>query len=254
VPYLRRLAGKAPKLYRCWDEAKKNGGKRRIEAPHPNLKIVQRKLAVSLLDQIPVDQSLHGKPGTSQMSAARLHVHQHTVMTMDLSDFFPSVTSRSLMRVLKRNGFSEEVADLVCRLCTHRKRLPQGAPTSPVLARIVVSAAAKRIRSATGTASPAVRVTQYVDDLAISGPQGIERFENLIRKIYEQDGLRINSQKTRVMRGSETKEVLGLKVNERLEISDSFAKELANARQTMARTDRRLLGKEAWKRRVERSN
>jgi RNA-directed DNA polymerase len=251
---LRRLAGKAPHLYRCWDEPKKDGSKRRIEAPFPKLKEVQHLLVDRLLGELPVNTSLHGRPGTSQISAARLHVARQTLTTMDLKNFFPSITSRHVQKALGAHGFTADVAELICRLCTRKKRLPQGAPTSPVLARLVISPSLERIRGAVTKASPHARVTQYVDDLAISGPDGIERLAGLAKKIFAQARLSVNPKKTRIMRGSEAKEVLGLKVNKRLEVSDKFAAELTEARRTMAPSDRRLLGKLAWKRRVERSN
>lgn len=251
---LRRLSRAAHRLYKCWDEIKSSGGKRRIEAPYPELKAVQQHLAKKHFDTLPQHACLSGGPGTSQLMAARVHVGKELVITVDLKNFFPAVTAGQVRQALARHGFAADVSDVLAKLCTRERRLPQGAPTSPVLARLVISPTLERIAGCVHGASPDAALTQYVDDMALSGGKGLKRLLPLIRRIFAQGGFTVNEDKTKVMPESTEQHVLGLKVGRRLAVSDKFEKDLKEARRTLPIDDPSRQGMEAWKRAVGRAS
>lgn len=227
---LKRLAAMAHSLYSRFYRRKPSGGYRLIEAPFKNLKQCQRILTDKVLDSLPLHPAIHGRPGTSQITAAAQHLDQSSIIVIDLKNFFPSVRSKNVKAALVRAGFTAEIADIVTRLCTSRNRLPQGAPTSPVLAQLVVSPVLTRIEGLLEAMSSRSRFALYVDDLSISGPIGLKRSIGVISQIFAESGLIVNDLKTKVMAGSAYREVLGIEVGHRLEVGRKFKEKLNEAR------------------------
>ncbi len=225
-------------------QPKPSGGRRLIEAPFPRLKEIQWKLSKLVFSKIDVHSCFHGKPKTSQLTAARTHVQQPMVITMDVKNFFPSITSRMVEDSLVKQGFTSEVAELLTRLCTRKRRLPQGAPTSPVLARIVVTPILADIENLFRTISPHCRVTQFVDDLSVSGPLGIHRLIPTIHRLWSRHGLEVHPNKTKVMRDTGAQEVLGVWVNNGLAPTAEFLAHVDEARKTLPSNHPTRLGLE----------
>lgn len=237
-------------MYRCYPKRKKSGGVRQIEEPFPILKNAQRKLCHLFLNGIPIHDCLHGHKGTSQISAAKNHVRQPIVIAMDIQNFFPSVRKGMINRALLSNGMNAAMSDRVCRLTTRKNRLPQGAPTSPVLARIVISPVLIRIENMLSNISLNCRFAMFVDDLSLSGPEGLRRAIPLIVRIFKQNGFNFRPEKTKVMKGSDEKEVLGIRVNERLEPGAEFRLKLDLARRDRKTSPDRRRALEAWRRKL----
>ena len=143
---LQKLAHAAPNLYHTKRLPKPRGGFRIINPPFKHLKDIQKKILRAILNEIPVHQTLHSGPKTSTKSAAKAHVKQPVVIALDIQDFFPGVQSKTVCRVFEANGFPEDVANLLVRLTTHKSRLPQGAPTTAAIARIVCMMSAKNLK------------------------------------------------------------------------------------------------------------
>jgi RNA-directed DNA polymerase len=173
---------------------------------------------------------------------------------MDLANFFPSVKGWMVRNTMVEKGVPLEVAKIVTRLVTKDRRLPQGAPTSPVIARIVVSRTLDRIQGLLETISPYCRATLYVDDLAISGPEGLQRCIPSIKRIFRESGLEVHKLKTHVRRQSEEQEVLGIQVNQGLRPSREFLERLAIERSSVPRNNARLKGMEEWRRNILAAN
>jgi len=252
--HLSALSKAAHRLYKCRFELKKSGGRRLIEAPFPTLKEVQRQLCSKVLNEIPVHKGLHGRPGTSQITAAAAHVGQRVVISMDIRDFFPSIKVTKLKAELVAVGFSALVAELICQLSTRKRRLPQGAPTSPVLARIVISPLLFRIEGILKPISSTCRFAQFVDDLSLSGPSGLQRVIPTVSRIFAENGFPIHPLKTVVMKENEPKEVLGIRVNDGLQPGQQFQKKLIEARRTLSKRNPKRAGLEAWNSTIAKQN
>lgn len=246
------MANAAPNLYNTKREPKKRGGFRIINPPFKHLKAVQRKILRTILNQIPVHQILHSGPKTSTKTAAKAHVKQPIVVTLDIQDFFPNVRDKTICRVLEANGFPEDVACLLTRLTTHKGSLPQGAPTSPAIARIVLRDVCKQFEALLNSISPHAAATIYVDDITVSGPLGLERLIPAIISIFERHGYSVNPSKKKVMTQNEEQIVLGLRVNRRVEPSSEFETALKLERQKLHPKDPKLKGLESYKRYITR--
>lgn len=228
VETFRSMAQKAPRLYRERNELKKSCGFRLIEAPHENLKSAQRNLLHGILKHLPVSDRFFGREGSSAIQAAQLHINKPTVVTMDIKDFFPSVSSGMVYGMFRRRGGSQVVARVLTRMVTRKGHLPQGAPTSPCVAALVLNPAVDNIGSALksiGTHALSI----YMDDVAISGPIGLERIKGTIVSILERHGFRVHPAKICIMPREMDQEVLGLVVNRGLEVSQSFKAQYEHA-------------------------
>lgn len=188
-----------------------------IQAPRSILKRIQRDLLDEDLYKLPVTEQAHGfVPGRSIVTNARHHVGRQWVVTLDIKDFFPSITARQVRSVIDGLGWDAECLAAVTTLLTRRDRLPQGAPTSPHVANLV---ARELDRCLAGRAAERGWVyTRYADDLTFSGdssPDGlVEEVETLLRR----HGFRSAKRKTRVMPRDQRQEVTGLVVNEQVRL------------------------------------
>lgn len=219
---------------------------RLLEVPLPLLRRIQRHLLREVLSGMQPHSAVHGfVPGRSAATAARLHQGAAVVINLDLATFFTRVTAGSVYGIFRRDGFTEPVAHALTGLCTHSvpprvarnappggstderfalsqvlavPHLPQGAPSSPMLANLAVRRLDVRLEG-WATAAGAV-YTRYADDLAFSGGSHLARradaFVRGVKRIVEDEGHVLNDQKTRVCGSSVRQTVTGIVVNERV--------------------------------------
>lgn len=224
--------------------AKDSGNLRLVEAPKARLKELQRKILKEILEKIPVHEAAHGfRKGRSIKTFVAPHLGQRIVVRMDLQDFFPSLSGARVQTFFRMAGYPEDVADLLGGICTNaapqevwketglavdhqhlreardlyaRPHLPQGAPTSPVLANLCFYRADCRLAGLAKVAGAAY--TRYADDLAFSGgrdfERGAERLSIYAAAIAMEEGFRVHHRKTRVMRQSVRQHLAGLVTNQ----------------------------------------
>ncbi len=222
--------------YRRFTIPKRNGKERPIWAPLPKLKAAQRWVLHNIVEKLLVHGAVHGfLPGRSILTNAEAHTGPKVIVKMDIEQFFPTVTLRRVKGVFRKAGYREQVATLLALICTEAPReivqhqgkeyyvalgprcLPQGAPTSPALTNTLCLHLDQRI---SGLAKKlGWRYTRYADDLTFSlpanhkGPPNLGKLLGVVRRIVEEEGFRINPQKTRVARKGGRQTVTGLVVN-----------------------------------------
>lgn len=154
-----------------------------------------------------------GVSGKSFIDNAEIHVDKSVVVTMDLRDCFPRVKDKVIFKVFKeRLQCSEEIAKLLTRLTTYKTYLPQGAPTSTILANlslIPMFTEMKRIASKNG-----LSLTLFVDDISLSGPNA-DKFVDQFIKIIQKNGHAVRQKKVKIMRQAKRQEVTGIVVNKK---------------------------------------
>ncbi len=215
---------------------KRSGGQRAIWAPMPKLKKAQRWILKEILDRLLVHGAAHGfLAGRSIATNAAQHTDSRLVVKMDIEDFFPSVSWKRVKGVFRKAGYNEQIATLLALLCTESPRevvehngrthyvalaercLPQGAPTSPALTNVLCLKLDRRI---SGTASKFDwRYSRYADDLTFSfstrnkkKPE-ITQLLGSVKRILGEEGFKVNTKKTGVIREGAVQEVTGLVVN-----------------------------------------
>jgi len=217
--------------YRYRIMEKRSGGVRLIESPKPRLKQLQRRILSGILDRIPPHPAVHGfVKGRSIVSFATPHAGKHTVLKLDLKDFFPGSPAARVQALFRTLGYPEAVADLLGGICTNaapasvlkqplytRPHLPQGAPTSPSLASLMAYRLDCRLSGLAKTAG--ATFTRYADDLAFSGNEDFssvaERFSAHAAAIALEEGFHVNHRKTRIKRQGARQQLAGIVVNQK---------------------------------------
>ncbi len=233
---------------------KRSGPPRLIEEPKPKLKAAQRLILREILDHVPAHERAHGfVAGRSPLTSASAHAGEDVVVAMDLESFFTRTPLRRVHGVFRSLGYPWVVARVLTGICSastpvsvfrrlppdqrHDRftqqlfaspHLPQGAPTSPALANL----AAWRLdaRLAGLARSLDANYTRYADDMAFSGGEALaRRIGTLIAAtgtIAEEEGWTINAAKTRVMRRGGAQRIMGLVVNDLLNVPRASYDEL----------------------------
>jgi RNA-directed DNA polymerase len=220
-----RELGMIDPQYREFTIPKRSGGKRRILAPVPELKALQRRILRRLLARLRVHPAATGfERGKSIVTNARVHVGQAVVMRFDIRDFFPSTTAKRLKHYFRRIGYNRPAAKLLIRLCTHEGGLPQGAPTSPRLSNLVnyrldarLAGMARRLGGTYTRYADDITVSFSDDDAAASNRQhAMQRF---LRQVVQENGYQLHRRKKRSVRRRHHRQlVTGLVVNERVNL------------------------------------
>ncbi|KMO35683.1 DNA polymerase [Methylobacterium variabile] len=225
--------------YQRFTIPKKTGGERLISAPMPRLKRAQYWVLDAILAKVPVHEAAHGfVPGRSILTNAGAHVGRDVVVNLDLENFFPTLTFRRVKGKFRGLGYPESVATVLALLCTEPdvdeleldgerlfaargpRRLPQGAPTSPMLTNLVCTRLDRRLAAL--AASLGFTYTRYADDMTFSASgEGAAKVSVLLRgvgTVVAAEGFTLHPDKTRVMRRGRRQEVTGLTVNERVAV------------------------------------
>lgn len=222
---LYKLTNRQRYYYRIFSIPKRTGGYRTIEAPTPLLKKIQQQILENFLEPHPVSRFAKAyKKGATLKEMARFHVKQHMVVRIDLTDFFGSLKEVSVFRFFRQQGYSEAVTVILTKLTTYKGALPQGAPTSPTLSNILMRKIDEKVGSY--CSENKIRYTRYADDLVFSGNFSIKRLLAKLHTVLAPQQLRLNNQKTRVMRRHSTQMVTGLVVNDRLGIKRDTRRKL----------------------------
>ncbi|KQW93280.1 hypothetical protein ASC94_11530 [Massilia sp. Root418] len=220
---------------------KRSGGLRLIEIPKARLRRIQQKILRGILDLVPPHPAAHGfRRGRSCVTHAAPHAGQPAVIRMDLKDFFPSIQLSRVHALFEKLGYPPQAAGTLARMCVNRTpagafrdqlaggslcwmerqalkspHLPQGSPCSPALANLCAYRLDMRLsalaQSLGGT------YTRYADDLAFSGgpafARAADRFHIQVAAIALEEGFRVNTRKTRLMRGGTRQQVTGVVLN-----------------------------------------
>jgi RNA-directed DNA polymerase len=200
---------------------KKRSKVRHLWVPDAELMEVQRRIKSLVLDEFEVTEAVHGSVrGRSPASNASQHLGQSCVVTLDVRDFFTSVRHYIVYRMVRHElGMGRDVARLLTRLTTFRSYLPQGAPTSPSVANLVLAGPFDEPLSVEAR-KLGVTFTRFVDDIALSGPNArllINAVPRLLSKrrlpIWRNTGRGRTKPKLKIMSCSKPQEVTGLIVN-----------------------------------------
>jgi len=190
----------------------KRRGYRRIEAPHPWLKTIQRFLLDHYLVHLPVHLASHAFcRERSIFSHACRHADLKWVVTVDIHKFFPSVKRSMLERLPHEFGLNQGDGELLLDLVTRKGHLPQGAPTSPHLGNLVLRDLDQHLETA--ALEHAWNYSRYADDLVISGDENPQAMLAELKRAVSSAGFRVNPAKCRIMGQHQRQWVTGLVVN-----------------------------------------
>ena len=215
--YVCSMAHVPQKFYRHFYIQKANGKKRHISEPLPDLKFVQHWILHNILEKNPISSYAKAfyKKRTLKENA-RFHRAQKVVVSLDIKDFFPSISSLAVYAEFLKMGYSVNLCSFLADLCCYEHSLPQGAPTSPYLSNLCMRSFDNEVTKYINTKH--IRYTRYADDLTFSGDFNPHVLIHDISKLLYQHGFQINPDKTRVAYQNARQEVTGIVVNSHMQI------------------------------------
>lgn len=191
---------------------KKNGNTRLLNIPSISLKKIQKWLLSNIFEKIPISEYATGFcKNKSIIDNAIPHLNKQCIINLDIKDFFPNITYEDVFRIVYYLGYSYELTCIISKLCTYKKRLPQGSPASPCISNIRCIKLDNRISKLVQTFNASY--TRYADDITISGEKNITKLLNTVRNIITDEGFTVNENKTRIRYSHQRQEVTGIIVN-----------------------------------------
>lgn len=230
------------KKYIEFEIPKKNGGTRKILSPSTDLKIIQQRLSKLLYECYDFLEVQHGFiTNRSCVTNANQHIGKRFVLNIDLENFFDTIHFGRVQGLFKNKpfNFNNEVATFIAKLVCENGKLPQGAPTSPVISNIICYKMDKKL--AYLARKNRCVYTRYADDITFSTnsdkfPSQIayEQFNEVVlsNKLIDiinggyDTGFRINTTKTRLSKKMMRQEVTGITVNEKLNLNKKYIKSI----------------------------
>lgn len=227
--------------YETFEIKKKSGGLRRIDAPLKGLAIIQKQLSELLSKHISFKECVTGfVAGQSICKNAEHHKKSKWVLNVDIQDFFGSINFGRIRGMFMAKPFemSHEVATVIAQICTFENRLPQGAPTSPVIANIIASMLDNRaLRLARNNR---LKYSRYADDITFSARKLFPRelahntdgktiIGEDLKNIFDRAHFKLNPNKSRLQHANSRQEVTGLIVNKKLNIPVEYKNKLRSA-------------------------
>lgn len=238
--FLQSVIERGVDPYHEFQVPKRGAGKfRTIAAPVPDLARVQRWI----LDRVLVGQpseaaSFAYHKGRSIKDCASVHVGARWLLKLDLQDFFHSVTEDRVAHSFMSGGLSNDAARELARLCTRGSTaqldrlgyLPQGAPTSGLLANCAAAYLDQSLRAL--AARNSMKYTRYSDDLTFSSTGEFDRktataLTRCARSEIASHRFTLNERKIRVVPPGSRLIVLGLLVDsDRVRLPSDFKRTL----------------------------
>jgi RNA-directed DNA polymerase len=215
-------AGSVERSVRLKKIPKPNGESRPITVPVHSLKIFLSRLDDAVLRKVLLHPLLYHRPGSSYLEMVKQHRKCKCLITADIDEFYPTVSPKKVLKSLLAEGFSEDAAMVITRLTTVSYSLPQGFPTSPTIAGIVLRPVGERLSGLSGACG--FRIGLYADNLAISAKYNPRKFEGLIKRIFLQNGFDLD--KWKVMTREDRQEIMNIVVNNGMSVKPEYREEV----------------------------
>lgn len=151
---------------------------RELFVPDFILKSRQQYIA-RLLNQVHLPHYMYGSiQRKNNILNAQQHLNKEYFLTIDLKNFFSNINHHQVYKMLYRLGFSPSVSRILTQLTTFQASLPQGAPSSPVIANLIFLNTADKLYSL--AKSNNITFTNFLDDLTFSSNYD---FKDIIKQV-----------------------------------------------------------------------
>lgn len=226
---------------------KKPGEFRTISAPRNTSFMVLLRYVNEILKAIykPSEYAFGFTEGRSVVDNALRHKGMNYVFNTDIKDFFPSIDQARVWKRLQLSPFNfpDAIARLLAGLCSMRTEtivniekgyyrcvLPQGAPTSPIITNMICDNLDRRLA---GLAKRfGLNYSRYADDITFSSMHNVYQdggeFRKELKRIIEGQNFKMNEAKTRLQKRGVRQEVTGIIVNEKLNVTQKYVRDIRN--------------------------
>ena len=204
--------------YKGFSIEKRNGSYREIYAPNKSLKKIQKEILRNFEENIILPWYITAfRKYFSIKANAKHHINKKIVVSLDIKDFFLSITKDKLENMLLTLWYNKEKVNKLLKIITYKNSLPQWAPTSGFFANWVFVGIDRMIIKILKKYDENIAYTRYADDITFSSNNTkIVNSLRIIENILKQYGYEINKEKTKIFRKNKRQIVTGLVVNEKV--------------------------------------
>lgn len=227
--------------YTIYRKRKANGKFRTIVAPNDEYKSIQKLIYdyLSEYHSLPIHSTAYAWiEGKSPELCALKHLHKKQIVEFDISDYFPSISDYHLLDLLDEvpiYGLLETLgitqAQLVYLLTISNKEntgryLPQGFVTSPYLANAIRYPIDLILHSY--AIDNSLTYTSYGDNLFFSGEKLPNKIGTYVKDILQVYAFNLNFKKVKYMPSHYKQKILGIVINDNINIDNVYKKEVMN--------------------------
>lgn len=193
--------------FRLFLQTNAAGKSRQIQEPKRRLQWIHGKIH-ALLSRVEAPEYLHSAVrGRSYISNAAAHDSSMPMLKIDVKKFFASVPRVAIFKFFAGPmKCRRDVAGLLADMLTIEAHLPTGSAASPILAFYTFKPMFDEIEQFALTHG--LKMTCYVDDMALSGPRANKAALFEVRKIIARYGLK--SHKAHVFAATQPKVLTGV--------------------------------------------
>lgn len=177
-------------------------------------KALSRRLNVFFtrtIDNYPHPRSFGYVVGRNISENAAGHCGRKFLLSVDIDDFFPSISTRRVCNLMASTGISEEVSRLLGNFLTIEGKLPLGLAPSPVVANAIclpIDVELNRLAERVGA-----YYSRYADDISFSSGATLPDLAE-VRAVIADNGFELADEKTRKSKIGQAHYVTGLSVSD----------------------------------------
>lgn len=176
-------------------DADGNQRTRQLNSTKIELKRIQKRILTLLMSHVEIPTyAFGGVPKKDNIKNAKYHQGNKYIFTTDLRSFFPSISHNSVFEVYCNNGYSPTVARILTKLTTYKYQLPQGVPTSTLLALLAFKSTGDKLYDY--AIQHNLKFSIFVDDITISSKVDFKQLVPDILDIIVSAGYKISHNKT----------------------------------------------------------
>jgi RNA-directed DNA polymerase len=151
---------------------------RHLLPPVKSLKEVQERIC-NHLQKIDLPDCMYGAiAGSNNVFNALQHIENKYFFTVDLKNFFTKINNKQVHSTFIENGYCWNAARILTKLTTYNYGLPQGAPTSPVIANLAFKQTALKLVELIKYYD--ITFTIFLDDLTFSSKKDFKHLHAAI--------------------------------------------------------------------------
>lgn len=168
---------------------------RKINSSTGLLKTVQTRLYKFISEKAEIPNYVYGGvKGKNNVLNARYHQGNKFIFTTDLKSFFPSISHKQVFEMFLREGCTPTIARILTKLTTIKRQVPQGIPTSTLIANLVFKPTGEKIAQL--AKENHIKFTMFVDDITLSSKIDFKSLLPLFLSLIRESGFAINHKKT----------------------------------------------------------
>lgn len=216
------ISNNIEKNYKVYKIKKRNGKYRTIYEPNLVLKHIQKQILINILNNKSIAKYAKAyHKGISLKDNAIPHINKKIILKLDIKNFFENISFLDVYNsCFSIEYFPKSVGFILTYLCTYDNHLTQGSPTSAYISNLIMKEFDEEIGNWCNIND--ISYTRYSDDMTFSGNFNPSELIIKIRKMLYKLGLELNNDKIHIVNKSQSQNVTGIIVNEKLQVNAKY--------------------------------